>query len=86
MKMIGSLLNNNKLENDTKFTDKAADLRSLTPICKKIFKVNQHQIVLHSREKSFIRQPISIANYLVLFPDIPVPASVFTNHQADEFK
>lgn len=72
------------LENDTKFTDKVADLRSLTPICKKIFKVNQHQTVLHSRETSFIRQPISIASYPVLFPDIPLPSSVFSNHYTDE--
>lgn len=27
---------------------------------------------------------MSIANYLVLFPDIPVPFSVFGNHYPDE--
>lgn len=82
-KIIAKMTTNNS-ENSTKLTYKAADFRSLTPICKKIFKANQHQTVLYAKRKSFIRQSVSIANYIDLFSDIPVASSAISNHQPDE--
>lgn len=82
---VSAKMTTNNLENCMKLTYKAIDLRSLTPICKKIFKVNHHQTVLYARQKSFIKKhSISIANCIVLFYDILVASSVFSNHHPDE--